>query len=145
MANAKDRKSKTESGPKRNKRRLADELAFPSDQERLPPPNASTYQVAMGTKEEIVGWLKGIPSDSRLILISFSNEVSYREFGPIYWHVAQMLPEIVARIQRRRFEQLVDELMQPTGAPTGANSAKSSRARATHVKRAAPRRRREEY
>ena len=144
MAKAKDRKPKTESGQKRNKRALVDEFAFPSDQERLPLPIASAYQVAMGTKEEIVGWLRGIPSDSRVILITFSNEASYRKYGPIYWQVAKMLQEIVARIERRRFEKLVDELMQSTEAPTGANSAKASRARATRVKRAAPRRRREE-
>ena len=122
MANARDRKSNK--GPKRNKRRLADEFAFPSERERLPLPNSSAYQVAMGTNEEILGWLSKLPPDGRLVLITFSNEASYRKYGPIYWHVAQMLPEIVARIQRRRFEQLVDELMQSTGSLTGAQSPK---------------------
>ncbi len=144
MADAKDRKSKTKSGPKRNKPKVADEFAFPSDQERLPVPNSSTYQVAMGTNEEILGWLRELPPDGRLILITFSDEASYRKIGPIYWHLAQMLPEIVARIERRRFEQLVDELMQPTGVPAGAISAKAPRVRAARVKRATPRRRREE-
>ena len=32
--------------------------------------------------------------------------------GPIFWHVVRQLPEIVARIRHRRFEQLVDALMQ---------------------------------
>jgi hypothetical protein len=42
----------------------------------------------------------------------FPNEHSYRMYGPIFWYVARHLPETVARVRRRRFEQLVDALMQ---------------------------------
>ena len=66
----------------------------------------------MGTGEEIVTWLRGVPGNDRAILIPFPNETSYRLYGPIFWHVANKLPEIVARIQRRRFEELVDALTQ---------------------------------
>jgi hypothetical protein len=66
----------------------------------------------MGTDEEMVAWLRGVPRNTPTILIPFPNEASYRVYGPIFWHVAHKLPEIVARIQRRRFEQLVDSLTQ---------------------------------
>ena len=110
MATRKDRKSKTEPRSKQRKSKVADECAFPSQQERLPPHIPGGYQVAMGTGEEIVAWLRGVPRNTQAILISFSNEASYRIYGPIFWHVVHKLPEIVARIQRRRFEQLVDAL-----------------------------------
>ena len=112
MATRKDRKSKTEQRPKQRKSKAADEYAFPSEQERLPLHIPGTYQVAMGTGEEIVAWLRGVPRNTQAILITFSNEASYRVNGPIFWHMAHKLPEIVARIQRRRFEQLVDGLTQ---------------------------------
>jgi hypothetical protein len=112
MATRKDRKSKTEPRPKQRKSKLADECAFPSEQERLPLHIPGAYQVAMGTGEEIVTWLRGVPGNDRAILIPFPNETSYRLYGPIFWHVANKLPEIVARIQRRRFEELVDALTQ---------------------------------
>lgn len=64
-----------------------------------------------------------------MILLPFSNEASYRKYAPIFWHVADKLPEILARIQRRRFEQLVDALTQLSVALPGAVSAASSDAR----------------
>lgn len=72
------------------------------------------YQVAMGTRGEILAWFETVPRNSRAILIHFSNERSYRIYSPIYWYLAHKLPEIVARSQRRRFEQLVDELTRPS-------------------------------
>lgn len=110
MATRKDRKSKTEPRSRQRKSKLAVECAFPSEQERLPLHIPGTNQVAMGTGEEIAAWLQGVPRNTQTILISFSNEVSYRNHGPIFWHVAHKLPEIVARKQRRRVEQLVDAL-----------------------------------
>lgn len=112
MATRKDRKSKTEPRSKRRKSRLFDEWEIPSEQERLPLHIPGVYQVAMGTREEIGVWLQALPRNARAILIGFSNEASYRSWGPIFWHIAQTLPEIVARIQRRRFDQLVDGLTQ---------------------------------
>jgi hypothetical protein len=112
MAARKDRKSKAEPRSKQRKSKLAGECAFPSEQERLPLHIPGTHQVAMGTNEEIVTWLRGVPRNTPAILIPFSNEASYGVYGPIFWHVAHKLPDIVARIQRRKFEQLVDSLMQ---------------------------------
>ena len=112
MAARKDRKSKTEPRPKQRKSKLAGDHAFPSEQERLPLHIPGTYQVAMGTGEEIVAWLREVPRNTQAILITFSNEASYRVCGSILWHLAHKLPEIVARIQRRRFERLVDSLTQ---------------------------------
>ena len=112
MTARKDRKSKTDPQSKQRKSKLAGECAFPDEPERLPPHIPGTYQVAMGTDEEMVAWLRGVPRNARAILIPFSNEASYREYGPIFWHVAHKLPDIVACIQRRRFEQLVDSLTQ---------------------------------
>lgn len=112
MATRKDRKSKAEPRSKQSQSKLAGDRAFPSKQERLPLHIPGTYQVAMGTDEEMVTWLRGVPRNTPAILIPFSNEASYRVYGPIFWHVAHELPDIVARIQRRRFEQLVDSLTQ---------------------------------
>ena len=112
MATRKDRKSKAEPRSKQSQSKLAGDRAFPSKQERLPLHIPGTYQVAMGTDEEMVTWLRGVPRNTPAILIPFSNEASYRVYGPIFWHVAHKLPDIVARIQRRRFEQLVDSLTQ---------------------------------
>lgn len=112
MATRRDRNSRTEQRPRQRRSRAADEFAFPSEQERLPPHIPGTYQVAMGTREEIGVWLQAVPRNSGAILVGFSNEASYRSWGPIFWHIAQKLPEIVARIQHRRFEQLVDRLTQ---------------------------------
>jgi hypothetical protein len=112
MATRKDQKLKAEPRSKQRKSRLAGESAFPREQERLPIHISGTYQVAMGTDEEMVAWLRGVPRNTPAILIPFSNEASYRVYGPIFWHVAHELPDIVARIQRRRFEQLVDSLTQ---------------------------------
>jgi hypothetical protein len=122
MATRKDRKSKTEPRSKQRKSKLADERTFPSEQERLPLHIPGTYQVAMGTGKEIVAWLRGVPGSDRAILITFPDETSYGLYGPIFWHVAHMLPEIVGRIQRRRFETLVDSLTErllelPTAVP----------------------------
>jgi len=112
MTARKDRKSKTDPQSKQRKSKLAGECAFPDEPERLPPHIPGTYQVAMGTDEEMVAWLRGVPRNARAILIPFSNEASYRVYGPIFWHLAHKLPGIVARIQRRRFERLVDSLTQ---------------------------------
>ena len=112
MTARKDRKSKTDPQSKQRKSKLAGECAFPDEAERLPPHIPGTYQVAMGTDEEMVAWLRGVPRNARAILIPFSNEASYRVYGPIFWHLAHKLPGIVARIQRRRFERLVDSLTQ---------------------------------
>jgi hypothetical protein len=112
MATRKDQKFKSEPRSKQRKSKLADECAFPSEQERLPLHIPGTYQVAMGTDEEMGTWLRGVPRNTPAILIPFSNEASYRVYGPIFWHVSHKLPDIVARIQRRRFERLVDSLTQ---------------------------------
>jgi len=108
MATRKDRRSKTEPRSKQRQSELAGDRTIPSERERLPLHIPGTYQLAMGSGEEIAAWLQGVPRDTQTILIAFSNEVSYRNHGPIFWHVAHKLPEIVARKQRRRFEQLVD-------------------------------------
>jgi len=112
MATRKDQKLKAEPRSKQRKSRLAGESAFPREQERLPIHISGTYQVAMGTDEEMVAWLRGVPRNTPTLLIPFPNEASYRVYGPIFWHVAHKLPDIVARIRRRRFEQLVDSLTQ---------------------------------
>jgi hypothetical protein len=112
MANRKNREFKTEPRPKHRKSKIADEYPFPSPQERLPPVIPGACNVGMGDGEEIVAWLRKFPQNRQVILIRFPNEASYRMHGPIFWHVVRQLPEIVARIQRRRFEQLVDALMQ---------------------------------
>ena len=112
MAKRQDRKSKTEQRSEQRNPKLADENPFPSEHERLPLHIPGAYQAAMGTGEEIAAWLQTAPHGTQAILISFPNDASYRAYGPIFWHVAHKLPEIVARIQRRRFEQLVDALTQ---------------------------------
>src|SRR4051794_6599271 len=99
--------------------KLAGDHAFPSEQERLPPHIPGTYQLAMGTGEEIAAWLRGVSRNTHAILITFSHEASYRMYGPILWHVAHKLPEILARIQRRRFEQLLVALTQLSVALPG--------------------------
>ena len=142
MATRKDRKSKTESPPKRGKSKLAVDYAFPSEQERLPLHIPGTYQVAMGTGEETVAWLRGVPGNTQAILITFSNEASYRMYGPILWHVAHKLPEILGRIQRRRIEQLVVALTQLLLSRPRTVSAAVSGAKVTPAKGAPPRRRR---
>lgn len=96
----------------------------------------------MGTGEEIAAWLRGVPRNTQTILITFSHEASYRMYGPILWHVAHKLPEVRARIQRRRFEQLVDALTQLSVALPGAVSGAVSGARVTPEKGPLPRRRR---
>ncbi|WP_420237671.1 hypothetical protein ACOBR2_19070 [Telmatobacter bradus] len=110
MATRKSRELKTGPLAKQRKSRVTDEYAFPSQQERLPPYIPGGCNVAMGSGEEIVAWLRVVPGNTPAILISFSNEASFRIYGPIFWHVVRELPEIVARIRRRRFEQLVDAL-----------------------------------
>lgn len=142
MARRDNRKSKTQQRPKKRKSKLSDEYAFPSEQERLPLRIPGAYQVAMGTSEEIVAWLRGVPGNARAILIPFSNETSYRMYGPLFWDVARELPEIVARVQRRRFEQLVDALTQLLLAQPGAASAEVSGRGVTPIKGVLPRRRR---
>ena len=140
MATRKDPKSKTEPRSMQRKSRRADECPFPSEQERLPPRIPGTNQVAMGTAEEIVAWLGGVPRKGGAILITFTNEASYREYGPIFWHVANKLPEVVAHAQRRRFEKLVDALTLLLLAPPEAVSAAGSGTNVTRAKRAQPRR-----
>ena len=112
MANRESRKSKKEARPKQRKSTITAEYAFPSQRERLPPLIPGGCNVAMGSGEEIVAWLRIVPGNTPVILISFPNEASVRIFGPIFWHVVHELPEVVARIRRRRFEQLVDALTQ---------------------------------
>ena len=140
MATRKDRKSKTEPRSKQRKSKLADERTFPSEQERLPLHIPGAYQVAMGTGEEIVTWLRAVPGNDRAILIQFPNEASYRKYGPIFWYVATKLPEIVARIQRRRLEQLADALTQLLLSQPGAIPAAIAGARGTPAKEALSRR-----
>lgn len=140
MATRKDRKSKTKPRSKQRKSKFADECAFPGEQERLPFHAPGTYQVAMGTGEEIVAWLRRVPQNTQAILIRFSNEASYRTYGPNFWHLSHKLPEIVARIQRRRFEQLVETLKQLLPAPSGF--AAMSGAKVRTATGALPRRRR---
>jgi hypothetical protein len=110
MTARKGSKSKTKQPPKQTKPKDHEEYAFPSEQERLPAHIPGTYQVAMDTRQEIGAWLQAVPKDSQAILIQFLDEASYRLFGPTFWHIALRLPEIVARIQRRRFEQIVDAM-----------------------------------
>jgi hypothetical protein len=131
MATRKDQNSKTEPRSKQRKSKLAGECAIPSEQEWLPLHIPGTYQVATGTGEEIMSWLRGVPGNDRGILILFPNEASYRVYGPIFLHVAHKLPEIVERVQRRRFEQLVDALTQLLLAQPGA-VVPGARVRARH-------------
>jgi hypothetical protein len=140
MATRKNRKSKTEPLSKQRKSKLADERTFPSEQERLPLHIPGAYQVAMGTGEEIVTWLRAVPGNDRAILIQFPNEASYRKYGPIFWYVATKLSEIVARIQRRRFERLVDELTalllsRPGAVPKTVAGANGTPAKETPSRR----------
>jgi hypothetical protein len=112
IATRKSREYKTGPRSKERKSKVSNEYAFPSEQERLPVHIPVAYQVAMGTKEEIMAWLQGVPPTSHAIFISFSDEASFKKYGPIFWYVAQELPKIIARARRRRFEQLVDALTQ---------------------------------
>jgi hypothetical protein len=139
MAIRKVRKFQAEPRSKQRKSKLADECVFPSEQERLPLHIPGTYQVAMGTGKEIVAWLRRVPPNTQVILITFSDEASYRMYGPTFWHVAHKLPEIVARTQRRRFEQLVVALTQLLPACPRAESATVSGAKVTPAKGALPR------
>lgn len=107
----KSRKSKTDPRLKEMQSKAAVDYAFPSE-ERLPLHILGAHQVAMGTREEIVTWLRRVPQKTQVILILFPNEAGYRMYGPIFWHVARQLPEILARIRRRRFEQLVNALTE---------------------------------
>ena len=129
MATRKNWESKTGPRPTGRKSKAAVDYAFPSEQERLPLHIPGAYQVATGTGEEIVTWLRGVPQNTQAVLISFSNEASYRKYGPIFWHLAHKLPEIVARIQHRKFEQLVDALTQLLLPGPRAVSAAVSRRR----------------
>jgi hypothetical protein len=122
----KSREFKTGPQHKERKSKVNNEYAFPSRQERLPVHHPGAHQVAMGTREEVVAWLQRIPGNSHVILISFSNEATYKKHGPICWHVAKELPKIVARVRRRRFEQLVDALTQLQMVLPGALSRASS-------------------
>ena len=101
-----------ETGPslRQKKSKITEECTFPGQQERLPLYIPGAYQLAMGTREETIAWLRGVPLNVQAILITFSDEASYRTCGPTIWYAAQELPKIIARIQRRRFEQLVDAL-----------------------------------
>ena len=112
MATRKSPEFKIGPRPEQRKSKIAGEYPFPSLQERLPPLIPRACNVAMGDGEEIVTWLGGFPHDTQVILISFPNEASYRTYGPTFWNVVRQLPEVVARIRRRRFEQLVDALME---------------------------------
>jgi hypothetical protein len=139
MATRKSREFKTGPPPKQRQSKVSNEYAFPSEQERLPVHIPGAYQVAMGTQEEIMAWLQGVPPTSHAILISFSDEASFKKYGPIFWYVAHELPEVVARVRRRRFEQLVDALTQLLLAAPGRVSAASSDSKARPKKRVLPR------
>jgi hypothetical protein len=141
LAKRKDQKHKAE--PRPSKSKLADNYAIPSDQERLPVHVPGTYQVAMGTGAEIVNWFREVSGNTQAILIRFPGEESYKAYGPILWDVANKLPKIVARTQRRKFEQLVDALTDLSLAWAGAESANTSGARIAGAKKALRRRRRE--
>jgi len=145
MATRTDRKSKIEPRSRQRQSKLVGDHAFPGEQERLPLHIPGTYQVAMGTGEEIAAWLRGVPRNTLAILITFSHEASYRMYGPILWHVVHKLPEIRARIQRRRFEQLVDTLTELLLSRPRAVSAAVSGAKVTTTKGAPPPRRRRGY
>jgi hypothetical protein len=113
MAPRKGKKPPAERNPKRskrNKQKTVLDLARLSHRERLPVRVPGAYQVATGTGEEILDWLKGVPKDGRLILIQFADEGSYKKYGPIYWQLARMLPLMVAQIQRQRGETIDDAL-----------------------------------
>jgi hypothetical protein len=113
MATRKDTKLLANPKPKQikgSKQKTVLDLARLSARERLPVHVAECYQVATGTSWEILNWLKGVPENERQILIPFPNEASYQKYGPIFWQLAQRLPEIVEKIQHRRFEQSVDAL-----------------------------------
>jgi hypothetical protein len=138
MATRKDRKSKTAPLRKQKESKVASEFAFPSDQERLPLHIPRTYQVAMGTREEIEAWFRDIPQNSHTILIPFSTEEEYRAYGPIFWYVAKKLPEIVARNHRRRLERLVNALTELLQARPRSASAPLSGAGASPAKGALP-------
>ena len=126
MTISNDRNSETKPRHKRNISKLADKFAFPGDHERLPLHVPEAYQVAMGTGDEIVNWLRQVSGNTQAILIPFSNEASYRVYGPIFWHVANKLPQVVERNQRRKLEQLVDALTQLSLAQPEALSAAGS-------------------
>lgn len=105
MATRKDRDSKTKPKSKSMGPNLAVDCESISAQERLPPYDEHApfgYQVVAGTGEEIVAWLRGVPKNTRAILITFPNEASYAIYGPLVWHVAHKLPEIDTRIRRRQ-------------------------------------------
>src|ERR1700752_3319769 len=142
MGTRKNREFKTGERPNETKTKSPEDNALPSEQQRLPLHIPGTYQVAMGTGEEIVAWFRKVPRNTQAILTTFSNEDSYRMYGPIFWHVAHKVPEIVARIQRRRFEQLVDALTQLLLPQPRAVSEVVSGAKAAPAKGALPRRRR---
>lgn len=112
MTKRKDRKSKAESPSKQGNSQRVDEYTFPSEQERLPLHIPGAYQVAMGTGEEIRAWMQGVSPNMRAILVPFPNEESYKMYGPLFWHLAHRLPVIVARVQERKLEELVDALSQ---------------------------------
>ena len=143
MAKRKERKPEAEPRPKQSKSKLADEWAFPSDQERLPLHVPEGYQVAMGSGAEIVNWLEKAPGNMQTILVRFPNEESYKAYGPILWDVSNKLPEIVARTQRRKFEQIVHALTDLSLASSGAEFTNVFGAHATRAKSAQPRRRSE--
>ena len=140
MATRKDRKSKTVPRSKQRESKLTDYCTLPNEEERLPRRIPGTYQVATGTAEELVAWMGEVSDNEQAILIPFADEESYRRYGPIYWHVAQILPEIVARTQRRNFDKLVDVLTEIFMEQRGAVSATLLGARVPPVKGAKPRR-----
>ena len=140
MATRKDRKSKTVPRSKQRESKFADYCTLPSEQERLPLRIPGAYQVATGTAEELVTWMGEVSDNEQAILIPFADEESYRRYGPIYWHAAQILPKIVARVQRRRIEKLVDVLTEILLEQPGVVSATLPGARVPPVKGAKPRR-----
>lgn len=93
--------------------------------------SSQDYLAFMGTREEIVSRLSGVPENHRAIVVSFPDDARFKVYGLILWHLVKMLPEVVERIRRRQievFEQLVDELMleSPAGRPPNRRSLRKN-------------------
>jgi hypothetical protein len=63
-----------------------------------------------GTKDEVLGKLKGIPAGQGVIAISFKDAESYYTYAPVYRQILTLLPEIISR-QRNRQEFLLARLL----------------------------------
>lgn len=79
MATRKSRELKTGSRLKQRKSKVTDECKFPGQQERLPLNIPGAYEVAMGTREEVLAWLQRVPGNSKLA--SVWNRCVHCRFG----------------------------------------------------------------